>query len=171
MPNDRAAKNERQDGWYWARLRKQAKMQPYAWENGWIVGDCVVTDALMAEIGARIPDPAEPTHGPSAIHANSSNRRWMNLSDGSQPHIEWPAECGPAGCVPTGWECDGDLWICERCEIAFDEPTEHACKPDAATGAPGEVPAKSVRCPYCVDGQCDRCANDGICECECRAIR
>lgn len=41
--------------------------------------------------------------------------------------------------MPPGWEYDGDLWICERCEIAFDEPTEHACKPDAATGAPGEA--------------------------------
>lgn len=25
-----------------------------------------------------------------------------------------------------------------------------------------------VRCPYCADGQCDRCAA-GVCECECRA--
>jgi hypothetical protein len=25
------------------------------------------------------------------------------------------------------------------------------------------------RCPYCADGQCDRCPNDGICQCECRS--
>lgn len=26
-------------------------------------------------------------------------------------------------------------------------------------------------CPACIEGQCDRCANDGVCECECRGHR
>lgn len=55
----------------------------------------------------------------------------------------------------------------ERCAKALrDSETKH---PSMARKLLAE--GKAEICPACAGGQCDRCAKDNICECECRANR
>lgn len=49
---------KREDGWYWAKLRKD--WHPYPWCKGaWVVGGHLIKDALFSEIGPRILLPDE----------------------------------------------------------------------------------------------------------------
>jgi len=128
---------QRQDGWYWVRWYEYSGWTPHLWKRWY--GREVRHWELRGteqpfEIGPRIPmpdekasAPVEPEHGPFVETMRKLGK-------------PAPAEVAPQTLEEWGWFQDGDLWICNRCEMALEKPAEHICKPSAAPETPAPAP-------------------------------